>query len=113
MSPVEMVLLVCTAMTSSPTAPGVDTVTGGGEAAENWKAHETGVAPVVVRNQPRKSGVGRRTPTWSRPPLTAATALSAPALPFASHPTYGGTAREVLPWMGWLVPLGWLKVTSW
>jgi hypothetical protein len=71
------------------------------------------VVPVVVRNQPRKSGVAWRTLTWSRPPLTDASPLAAPALPLASQPTYGGRAREALPWIGTLAPLGWAKVTFW
>ena len=87
MSPVVTVSLVCTAMTSSPTASGVETVTGGGEAAENWNVQVAGVAFDAVRNHPLNSGVARRTPTWSRPPDTVAKPLSAPALPLASHPT--------------------------
>src|SRR6202035_1685158 len=113
MSPVRAVVPVCTAMTSSPRARAEGAVTGGGEAAVNWKAQVAGVVPDVVRNHPRKSGVARLTPTWSRPWLAAVVPWVGPALPLDSQPTYGGRARDVLPWMGWLGALGWEKVTFW
>src|ERR1700690_1709524 len=101
MSPDLAVVAVWTAITSSPTAWAEGAVTGGGEAAVNWKAQVAGVVPDVVRNHPRKSGVACLTPTCSRPWLATVDPLAGPALPFASQPTYGGRARDVLPWMGW------------